>query len=146
MNDEEFVRIRAIQMSNLGSSLVTPAPAAILPGSFGADSTVLETEMAIAAKPGQPVRVTIKKSINREGARKTLQRLFMTDKAVARPIEARSRNFKPLPKRRGGTIWTKRPNKLHLPLRTGDSATIKASPQALRDLGSVAAFVEVAAG
>ncbi|MGE5608389.1 MAG: hypothetical protein ACM359_03990 [Bacillota bacterium] len=101
--------------------------------------------MAIAAKPGQSVRVTVTKTINRESARKTLERLFMTDKAVWGPVEARSRNFKALPKRRGGRIWTKRPNKLHLPLNKGASATIKATPQFLKDLGSVEAFVEVSA-
>lgn len=99
--------------------------------------------MAISTKPGDKVRVTINKTINREAARMTLERLFMMDKAVAGPIEARTANFKPLPKRRGGRIWTKRPNKLHCKLDKGLSATIKATPQHLRDLASVATFVEV---
>src|SRR5689334_1232145 len=73
----------------------------------------LETTMAIEAKPGQTLRVTISKNVNRAGARKTLERLFMLDKAVSKPIATRSRNFKELPKRRGGQIWTKRPNKVH---------------------------------
>ena len=97
-------------------------------------------------KPGTPVRVTVKKNITRAGAQKTLERLFMTDRAVAKPIELRSRNFKELPKRRGGQIWTKRPNKVFPKLNPGAAATIKATPQALRDLASVEAFVEVAAG
>lgn len=101
--------------------------------------------MAIAAKPGQSVRVTVTKNINRESARKTLERLFMTDKAVRGPVEARSNNFKDLPKRRGGRIWTKRPNKLHASLSKGASATIKATPQSIKDLNSVEAFVEVSA-
>jgi hypothetical protein len=101
--------------------------------------------MAIEAKPGQGIRVTIKKTINRDSARKTLRRLFMGDKAVAGPIEARSANFIPLPKRRGGRIWTKRPNKVHPGLNKGESATIKATPQVLKDLNSVAAFVDIAA-
>ena len=100
--------------------------------------------MAIETKPGQSIRVTIKKAITRASARKTLERLFLSDKTVAKPLEIRSENFIPLPKTRGGRIWTKRPNKLHLPLKTGDSATIKATPQAMKDLGSVSAFVEVA--
>jgi len=99
--------------------------------------------MASATKPGGNVRVTISKSINRESARKTIERLFMMDKSVASPIEMRSANFKDLPKRRGGCIWTKRPNKLHPSLARGTSATIKATPQHLRDLKSVEAFVEV---
>ena len=99
--------------------------------------------MATAIKPGANVRVTIQKTITRDAARKTLERLFMKDKAVAAPIEERSANFKELPKRRGGCIWTKRPNKVHLNLARGTSATIKATPQHLRDLQSVAEFVEV---
>ena len=99
--------------------------------------------MAIDLKPGQTVRVTISKTINRESARKTLERLFMKDKAVSKPIERRSRNFKELPKRRGGTIWTKRPNKIHPGLERGTAATIKVTPQAVKDLRSVEDFIQV---
>jgi hypothetical protein len=100
--------------------------------------------MALAAKPGGTVKVTIKKKITREGAFKTLERLFMSDKNVAAPVEARTANFIPLPKRRGGRIWTKRPNKVHLDLVQGTTATIKATPQHVKDLASVAEFVDVA--
>ena len=104
--------------------------------------------MAAAAKkqevkPGGTVRVTISKSINRAAARKTLERLFMMDKSVSKPMAARSRNFKELPKRRGGQIWTKRPNKLHPDLAKGKAATINATPQHLKDLESVSDFVTV---
>lgn len=102
--------------------------------------------MAIDLKPGQTVRVTISKNINRASAKKTLERLFMLDKSVAKPIERRSRNFIPLPKRRGGVIWTKRPNKVHPNLDRGAAATIKATPQLIRDLNSVESFVEVKRG
>lgn len=101
--------------------------------------------MAIEAKPGQSLQVTITKMVTRESARKTLERLFMKDKAVAAPVAARSKNFKELPKRRGGVIWTKRPNKVHLGLERGASATVKATAANVRDLESVAAFVDVAA-
>jgi hypothetical protein len=99
--------------------------------------------MAIDVTNGQTIKVTINKAINRAGAKKTLERLFMLDKTVSKPLEARSRNFIPLPKRRGGQIWTKRPNKLHPNLIKGASATLKASPQLLRDLNSVEMFVQV---
>jgi hypothetical protein len=99
--------------------------------------------MASQPKPGGNVRITINKHINRDAARKTIERLFMMDKAIAKPMEKRSANFKDLPKRRGGVIWTKRPNKLHPNLNRGASATIKATPQHLRDLKSVGDFVEV---
>jgi hypothetical protein len=102
-----------------------------------------EITMALELKPGQTVRVTVNKNINRESARKTLGRLFLQDKTVAKPIALRSANFEPLPKRRGGCIWTKRPNKVHPDLGKGASATIKTTPQSIRDLNSVAAFVEV---
>jgi len=101
--------------------------------------------MAIAAKPGQTLQVTVSKHINRASARKTIERVFMLDKAVSKPISRRSRNFKELPKRRGGQIWTKRPNKIHPDLAQGTSATIKATPQLLRDLTSVESFVQVKA-
>jgi len=99
--------------------------------------------MAIDLKPGGNVRVTIQKTISRDSARKTLERLFLKDKSIAAPIDARSNNFKELPKRRGGCIWTKRPNKVHPTLSQGAKATIKATPQTIRDLNSVASFVEV---
>ena len=62
--------------------------------------------MAIDLKPGETVRVTISKTVTRESARKTLERLFMKDKSISKPIEQRSRNFVPLAKRRGGAVWT----------------------------------------
>jgi hypothetical protein len=99
--------------------------------------------MALELKPGTTVKVTVSKQITRAGARKTLERLFMQDKSVARPIAIRSRNFIELPKRRGGQIWTKRPNKVHCDLGRGASATIKTTPQSIKDLNSVASFVDV---
>ena len=101
--------------------------------------------MAKELKPGQTVRVTINKNITRESARKTIERLFMKDKTLVAPLNARSRNFKEIPKRRGGRIWTKRVNKIHLNLVKGISATVKATPQAVKDLASVEDFVEVKA-
>ena len=100
---------------------------------------------ATAHQPGQTVKVTIKRLITRAGARKTIERLFLKDRTHSAPLEARSANFIPLPKRRGGCIWTKRVNKVHPPLAAGDSATIKATPQHLRDLKSVQEFVEFGA-
>lgn len=100
--------------------------------------------MALELKSGQTVRVTISKAIRREAARKTLIRLFMQDKTIRQPIEDRSANFKELPKRRGGQIWTKRPNKVFPKIERGAAATIKTTPQTIRDLKSVEAFIEVA--
>ena len=102
--------------------------------------------MASELKPGGTLKVTVSKNITRESARKTLERLFMKDKSIWKPIESRSRNFIPLPKRRGGQIWTKRPNKVHPDLTKGATATILATPQAIKDLNSVATFVDVKKG
>jgi hypothetical protein len=93
---------------------------------------------------GKSVRVTISKAITRASARKTLERLFMRDKAVSGPIALRSRNFIELPKRRGGQIWTKRPNKVHPSLDKGVSALVKVTPQSIKDLNSVEDFVQIA--
>ncbi|MGA3067645.1 MAG: hypothetical protein ABSF29_12450 [Tepidisphaeraceae bacterium] len=100
--------------------------------------------MAIDLKPGKTIKITIGKSVNRAAARKTLERLFMKDKSIRRPIEIRSKNFKELPKRRGGQIWTKRPNKVHPEIVRGASATVKTTPQSIRDLNSVSDFITVA--
>jgi hypothetical protein len=94
-------------------------------------------------KTGHTVRITISKTINRASARKTLERLFMQDKSVKKPLDKRAANFIELPKRRGGQIWTKRPNKLHPNLTRGAAATIRATPQSMRDLKSVETFVAV---
>lgn len=99
--------------------------------------------MAVTAKPGSKFQVTITKQITRAQAATTIERLFMADKAISGPIEARTANFKAIPKRRGGRIWTKWPNKVHPKLDKGVSATIPASVQFAKDLNSVAEFVEV---
>jgi hypothetical protein len=101
--------------------------------------------MAFSFKPGTVLSVKVAKAVKRDSAVKTLERLFMKDKVIAGPIEARSSNFIPLPKRRGGQIWTKRPNKVFPELNVGTTATLKATPQVLKDLDSVASFVEVSA-
>ncbi len=96
-------------------------------------------------KPGTTVKVTINKHIRRAAAIKTLERLFLQDKAVSGPIAAREKNFIPLPKRRGGRIWTKRPNKTHPQLVQGATATFKLTTQTAKDLASVSDLVDVAA-
>jgi len=101
--------------------------------------------MSSQLKSGQMVRVTVSKPITREAAEKTLVRLFMKDKSLSAPIEARTANFADRPKRRGGRIWTKRPTKIHLKIAKGSTARIKVTPQAIKDLASVASFVEVSA-
>src|SRR5258706_5724182 len=95
--------------------------------------TTLGASMAIDFKPGQTIRVTISKTINRASARKTIERLFCKDKTLTAPLHARSRNFITLPKRRGGQILAQRPNKNHLTLAQRDAATPTATPQAAQE-------------
>ena len=90
-----------------------------------------------------PTPRLLRATITRAGARKTIERLFMQDRAFAKPYNQRTRSFRAQPKRRGGRIWTKRPNKLHPELQRGATATIKATPQHMKDLESVSDFVEV---
>lgn len=99
--------------------------------------------MSLQAKPGSQFKITITKAITRAAAGTTLERLFMQDKAVRTPIEMRTRNHVDKPKRRGGRIWTKRPNKVHPVLVVGKTATVPATAQYAKDLNSVADFVEV---
>lgn len=96
-------------------------------------------------KAGQNIKVTISKAPTRAAARKTLERVFMRDKAFAAPIGARSANFIPLPRRRGGRIWTKYPNKIHGNIAKGAHATVTVTAQVLKDLKSVEDMVQVAA-
>jgi hypothetical protein len=95
-------------------------------------------------KAGQTVKVTVAKAVSRAAARKTLERVFMRDKGFAAPIEARSANFEALPKRRGGRIWTKYPNKIHGNISKGAHATVTVTAQVLKDLKSVEDLVQVA--
>jgi hypothetical protein len=96
-------------------------------------------------KLGQQVKVTITHAIRRDAARKTIERLFMKDQKIAGPIDERSQNFADRPKRRGGRIWTKHANKVHPNLVKGVEATIIVTDQVMKDLKSVAEFVELAA-
>ena len=45
---------------------------------------------APAQQPGQTVRVTIKRLINRAAARKTIERLFLKDRTHSDPLQRRS--------------------------------------------------------
>lgn len=99
--------------------------------------------MDLQTKPGQTFNVTITSTIKRDAARKTLERLFMSDPEFRAPIDARSANHADRPKRRGGRIYIKYTRKVHPELVPGVSAKVAATTQHARDLQSVASFVEV---
>ncbi len=101
--------------------------------------------MSVSAKPGGKFEVKITKALTRATAVTTLERLFMLDKKISGPIRAREARFVAKPKRRGGCIWTKYPNKVHPVLKVGVGATVPATAQYARDLNSVAEFVSIKA-
>ena len=97
----------------------------------------------LAPKPGKTFTVTLTRTPTRESARKTIERLFMSDGEFRAPIDARAARHSDRPKRRGGRIYTKYARKVHPTLEKGVTATVRATPQHVRDLQSVATFVDV---
>ncbi len=131
LNGEVSGRLRA---------LLVPSPLLY----FAARFLLKSKEENMDFRSGQTIKVTISKPVSRAAARKTLERLFMKDQGVARPLAARADNFVPLPRRRGGRIWTKHPNKIHPNLVKGTVATLKVTAQVIKDLKSVEDMVQVA--
>ncbi|MEM6562291.1 MAG: hypothetical protein AAF656_11875 [Planctomycetota bacterium] len=93
--------------------------------------------------PSTNVKVTVSSLIKRDSARKTIERLFMSDDAFRKPLDLRSRGFKDKPKRRGGRIYTKYARKVHPDLTVGSTATVPATAQFVKDLQSVEQYVSV---
>ena len=108
------------------------------------DTTTTTAPQTLAPRPGGTFDVTIVKAPAAEGARKTLERLFMADPDYRAPIDARAKNHSDRPKRRGGRIYTKYTRKVHPTLEVGHAAKVKATTQHARDLASVSRFVTVA--
>ncbi len=99
--------------------------------------------MALDLQTGGTTKVTISKRIVRESARKTLQRLFLTDDEFRAPYDARRKNFKDKPKRRGGRIYTKYARNPIIDLSKGQAATVSLTPQHVKDLNSVEQYISV---
>ncbi|MEM8873146.1 MAG: hypothetical protein AAGD32_02700 [Planctomycetota bacterium] len=89
------------------------------------------------------VKVTVKSLIKRDSARKTIERLFMSDDEFRKPLDLRSRGFKDKPKRRGGRIYTKYARKVHPDLAVGATATLPTTAQFVKDIKSVEQYVSV---
>lgn len=96
--------------------------------------------------PGAKVNVKIVKEPTNAAARKTLVRVLSKDADVKRENDrlrsVRERNM--LPTQRGGRTWFVRLIKQR-PVKggIGESGTVVASVDVLRDLGSVQRFIEV---
>ena len=102
--------------------------------------------MATQIKPGSKVVVKVVKAPTNQGAKKTLVRLLSKDPAAQREMKRqaaiRKRLYNPQPRggrTYGGHVVKQQP--VHGEL--GESGTIVASLDVLRDLASVDRFVEV---
>lgn len=101
--------------------------------------------MATETTAGTNVRITLTKSPTNSAAAKTLSRLFCRgdDNRRARARRKRMLQAAVRFRRRGGRPWGIRP---HIPDTTpnpGDSCTVLASPQVLRDLKRLGRFVKI---
>ncbi len=97
-------------------------------------------------KPGSKVTLTVVKTPSNAGARKTLERLLCKDEA--RKLDdrrlAKIRKTHYSPRRRGGRLYSGRVPKQHLAHgHVGESGTITATNDVLRDLPSVERFLEI---
>lgn len=97
-------------------------------------------------KPGDTINVKITSRPTNASARKTLQRVLNKDaehkKEVERQRDVRASNIRM--KIRGGRPWYRRVVKQHaVQGEVGESGTVLASVDVLRDLGSVQRFIEV---
>ncbi len=98
-------------------------------------------------QPGQTVTVKIVRKPASAAAAKTLARLLSKDASTtsAQRHSKVARNRAMTVKTRGGRPWEHRPTKIAMfKGEVGEQGTILASPDVIRDLGSVARFVEVA--
>lgn len=97
-------------------------------------------------KPGTTVTVTVKKTPNCEAAAKTLSRLFAKDPANRKPRLFRKKLLAAAVTghRRGGRTWYghERAPRLFQPV-SGDSCSLRATCDVIRDLGSVERFIAV---
>ncbi len=93
-------------------------------------------------EPGSKVKVTITSGSYSEAASKTLARLFLKDPRIGK---TRRRGPKPVRGRiRAGRVWNGRPRgSVAAPPRKGDSCELVCTLDVVRDLGSVARYVEV---
>jgi hypothetical protein len=97
-------------------------------------------------KTGQTVHVKVAKHPTNAAARKTLQRLLAKDPQIAAE-EQRRKEVRQATKRlrtRAGRPWISRPVKKRSVVgEPGDAGTLTVSYDVLKDLNSVARFIEV---
>lgn len=96
--------------------------------------------------PGSQVKLTITRTPNRQAAAKTLVRLLSKDPAHKHEnrqlSRLRARHYDP--QRRGGRLYGGHMQKLRrIQGIRGETGTIIASPDVLRDLASVTKFIDI---
>jgi hypothetical protein len=96
-------------------------------------------------KPGQWVTITVKSQPRTEGGRKTLARLLQKD-PKARKERARLKRSRVREQHsRGGRMWNDNPPAIKVvQVKPGASSRVFASIDVLKDVASVAKYVEVA--
>lgn len=105
--------------------------------------------MPIDAKPGSTVHVKVTADPTNEAAAKTLSRVFARDPAhrKTRVFRKKLRTLHMEGRQRGGRIWMVRPKAPRLiQPRKGDACDLFVTSALIRDLNSVARFVQVQSG
>lgn len=96
-------------------------------------------------KPGQWVTITVKTQPRSEGGRKTLARLLEKDPSAKKERERAKRSRPREQHSRGGRMWNDNPPMIKVvTVKPGASGRIFASVDVLKDMASVAQYVEVA--
>ena len=96
---------------------------------------------------GSTINIKVVKQPTSEAARKTLVRLLSKDDAAKadnkRLKDTRKANYNPQP--RGGRLYSGHMVKIrNVKANVGEAGTIKATHDVIKDLGSVARFLEIA--
>lgn len=100
--------------------------------------------MAINAQPGQWVQVKVLRTPASAASVKTLHRVLAKDPVVSKEQERIKEAREIKSHRRGGRIWYDRPSRVRVTkVTSGASYRVYASLDVLRDLASVAKYVEV---
>jgi hypothetical protein len=96
-------------------------------------------------KPGQWVNVTVKKEPRTHGGRKTLVRMLGKDPAVRKNRERMKATRPRTEHQRGGRLWQDYPGHLRpTTVRAGESFRLFATLDVLKEMESVAQYVEIA--
>lgn len=93
-------------------------------------------------QPGSQVKITVKSTIHSAAAGKTLARLFMKDPQIQKVRLTRPKRVIESP--RAGRIWRHRPKGTSQQQpEVGESAQVLATVDVIRDLKSVARYVDI---